>query len=196
MNSGIPREVSHVYTGVEKAKKFSVLPRPFAAQARNGMDKYVDACMELLRASSAATIHSVKWFRDNPRFSEAHAALDKKLGRLLDVRRAGVGVLPRGASRQDIEWLWSRNGLEGIFRCAVLLRFETVPETSALFSVCSGPHVVQGANQAYRSVTAIARKIASHDEVAFLFRSDEIEIFASSDHLETLFVEAYRECSD
>lgn len=197
MNSNVPREIAHVYAAVERAKKFSVLPRPFTARTRSGMDEYVDACTGLLRASSEASVHALEWFHDNPRFSENHAALEASLSHVLETRAAYGGVLPRDAPKQDIELLWSRHGLEGILRCAVLLRFEAVPATiGTLFSVCSGPYAVQGANQAYRSVAAIAKKAASRGEVALLFRADEVEIFASPSDLAALFVKAYQECSD
>lgn len=190
VEAAVPREMLHVYSLVERASKFSLLP-DCNSPSRG---EYIQACRSLVSQSEAADIHALRWFEANPSFSPEHAALKA----LLENRNLGGGRSTKALKTSNLEaldFLWCSHELEGVFRCAILMRFSEVPEAlSRLISNCEGPHVVQGGNEAFRGVAAKARSVATAGHIALLFRPGEIEVFAPGRLLAQVFALACASC--
>jgi hypothetical protein len=182
---------------IVKAGRFSILPIAFEDRAHvNKMLPYKIACKEILAESLESSVVCIKWFHDNPRFNSQHSAMEQVLNENLIRRSANGGYLPKTNSLDQLDFLWTRENLLGLFRCGVMVVFDSIPTHLAqLFQNTTGPFVVQGANETYRSAITKSKKISAlGDQFVLMFRGDEIEIYAKDEQLAELFIFAYENC--
>jgi hypothetical protein len=191
MQGIVPNEVRHLFDMVERAGRFSLLPAIFDGGADGAsFANYVAKCNVLLSTARQASLVGTRWFHDNPKWTPDHELMEQQL----------VAAFPKKAVPSTLslpDFFWTRRGLTGIFRGGVLMEFDELPDAlQALEAVSSGPHVVQGANEAFRSASARAKQFAASGEgrVAVLVRGDEIEVFASGQTMQVAFANAYQEC--
>lgn len=186
----VPREMSHVFALVEKARRFSIFPGEGAEETA----AFDNACIALADQAERRKVVALAWFHDNPRYQQAHVALETGLQAVLTNVVRGSADFRKDADLGAAGFIWRQQGLEGIFRCAVLLTFKQCPEALVdLFSSSTGPHVVQGANEAFRSAIAKARAMAREGRIVLLLRRDEVEVFAGEE-LPSLFGMACAVC--
>ncbi len=175
--ANVPKEMLHIYQMVEKAGRFSVLAEGAGFQPAG----YDSLCEALFQESAESRVVALRWFHDNPRYAERHKALEAELQVELEGFKNGGGRIRLSPNLEHIRFIWRQAELEGIFRCGILLSFNEAPAAlNALFESTSGPHVVQGANDAFRSATARARALSRKGQTVLLVRRGEVEVFADS----------------
>lgn len=186
----VPYEVSHIYALASAAGRFSV----FISRSSKSVPDYVKACNLLLGESRTASVHGMRWFHENPNFTAHHAILEECLSTCL--RRQGREIQVVGGGEYCIEGpnvLWRQHELEGIFRCGVLLCFDSLPTALAqLLASTSSPHVVQGANEAFKAAMAKAKRMTKEGRFSLLVRPGEVELYGPESALRQAFNMAHK----
>jgi hypothetical protein len=185
----IPHQVSHIYALVSAGKRFSA----FIPTSPEGQARYLAACELLLPEAQEASVHGLRWFRENPKFSEHHAALEDRVERCLQRRGREILLVRESECDAGRQIVWRQDRLEGLFRCGVVMVFAAMPAgLEGLLSSMDGPHVVQGANEALRPAMAKAKRLIGEGKVSLLFRGGEVEIYAPEPELRRAFNMACR----
>lgn len=193
----VPYEISHVYALVRRAGRFAVFPKALVEGVDPALlDRYGDVCRQLWAARETAAAVAVKWNTDSRHFDAEHQAMSSRLADSLAGGQARKGTIRDEAAFRDVALLFQSGLHEFAMSGGILLEFAQTPNAiHKLFAISGGPLTLSGANEAFRSALARARRWTTVEgRVALVFRHWEVEVIAAASTLEALFVAAHLEC--
>ncbi len=198
MTNIIPMEVSHLFDWINKAQRFSILPKGLDERFESDleMQRHLNACHLLFAEANAIYLFDIEWNRQRPEYGVEHVELEKRLANNLSFTKGASNnaILKIDSNFHELEFLWNRSSVKRIFKCAIVIDI-TWPSRglNSLFACSSEPKSVQGANNGLRSAINRAKMITKKDgTISALFRGSEVEIFANSSLLPEVFTYCYK----